>query len=579
MWGNMKFNSIRAKVTFITTVTSAIILIIFATVMIMLSNNELLTSVIQNESNNMNIYINRINQNLDNIRNIAIRCASDTDLKLSMSENDNYAWLNGYYDIETSIKSNPSFSYINRLIITDSDFERFMQFGNDVSNTKPLDKQVIDEEFGDKIGEFGNVKQSELSFTRDWEASLILPIIDYNTGESLGNVYVAVSLTKLFEDIAHNSANGYYWISIFGKDFCFDGTKLVERDPAITTGTISLYKSHLNTDTRSVYAVRNDGAVSYRLVMEDGKYGVALTLGFNHPSIRKLSSYMAVLILFVLSSVIILLLILSMYISRIIYRPIKKLATHINNIRQGDFSIDRSLETNNEFGIIGNGINSLSAEVTTLMEKKIRDEKNRMELEYRMLQNQINPHFIYNTLNSIKWMATIQKADGIAEMVTSLSRLMKMISKSNTMIRLEDEISFTEDYLLIMRYRYGNTITYYKKIGEGTLDAVIPRFTLQPIVENAIFHGLEPKGSGAIAIVTERIRDDVVVLIADNGSGFLQEDMAGEKHSGMFKSIGVENITKRLEYTFIGQATVSTRSIPGVGTYVTIRIPYRTEVL
>lgn len=575
----MKFNSIRAKITFITTVTSAIILIIFATVMIMISNNELLTSVIQSESNNMNIYINRINQNLDNIRNMAIRCASDTDLKLAMQENDNYAWLNGYYDIETSIKSNPSFSYINRLIITDSDFERFMQFGNDISNTRPLDKQVIDEEFGSIVGEFGNVKQSDLSFTRDWEASLILPIIDYNTGEVLGNVYVAVSLTKLFEDIGNHSANGHYGISIFGSDFSFDGPTLVERSTETGSGNVSLYKSHLNTDNRSVYAVRNDGAVSYRLVMEDDEYGVILTLAFNHPSIRKLSSYMAVLILFVISSVIILLLILSIYISRIIYRPIKKLAMHINNIRNGDFSIDRTLETNNEFGIIGNGINSLSAEVTSLMEKKIQDEKNRMELEYKMLQNQINPHFIYNTLNSIKWMATIQKANGIAEMVTSLSRLMKMISKSNTKIRLEDEIAFTEDYLLIMRYRYGNTINYYKKIGEGTMDAVIPRFTLQPIVENAIFHGLEPKGSGAIAIVTERFGDDVVVLIADNGSGYVQEDADKEKHSGMFKSIGVENITKRLEYTFNGKAAVSIRSIPGVGTYVTIRIPYSTEAL
>ena len=575
----MKLNSIRAKITFITTITIAVILIIFATVMIMISNNELLTSVIENESNNMNIYINGINQNLDNISNIALRCASDINLKLAMHDGSKYAWLNGYYNIETLIKSNPSFSYINRLIITDSNFRRFMQFGNDISNSKPLDMKVIKNEFGEKTGEFGNVKQSRLSFTKDWETSMILPIIDYNTNQTLGNVYVAVSLTKLFEDISHHPTNGYYNISIFGTSLHFDNATLSQNASAPDAESISPYKNHLNTEKRSLYKVKKNEAIDYMLEIKDEKYGLVMALNFKQPSIRNLSSYMVLLLVFVISSVIILFLILSIYFSGILYRPIKKLANHINKIREGDFSTDRTLETDNEFGIIGSGINSLSVEVTSLMEKKIQDEKNRMELEYMMLQNQINPHFIYNTLNSIKWMATIQKADGIAEMVTSLARLMKMISKSNTMIRLEDEIAFTEDYFLIMRYRYGNTISYYNKIGEGTKDAMIPRFTLQPIVENAIFHGLEPKGSGEVAIVTERLGKNVSILIADNGIGYVREEVEKEKHNGMFRSIGIENITKRLEYTFKGQAMVATTSIPDIGTSVTIRIPYQTEVL
>ena len=115
----------------------------------------------------------------------------------------------------------------------------------------------------------------------------------------------------------------------------------------------------------------------------------------------------------------------------VITRPVEALQKRIETVGSGNFAPDRTVEWNNELGDIGRGINQLAENVDSLMTRRVEDERRKQELEYRMLQNEVNPHFIYNTLNSIRWMATIQHAPGIAEMVMALSRLLKSISKSN----------------------------------------------------------------------------------------------------------------------------------------------------
>ena len=137
----------------------------------------------------------------------------------------------------------------------------------------------------------------------------------------------------------------------------------------------------------------------------------------------------------------------------------------MQEISNGNFSYEAAIEWNNEFGEIGKGINSLSTNVVQLMEHRIAVEKQQKELEYQVLQNQVNPHFLYNTLNSIKWMATIQNATGIAEMTTALSRLLKSISKgTRQVIPIREELELLKNYILIQQYRYGGIITVTYKI-------------------------------------------------------------------------------------------------------------------
>lgn len=282
---------------------------------------------------------------------------------------------------------------------------------------------------------------------------------------------------------------------------------------------------------------------------------------------------------------------LTILLRRLVARPILILQNQIETISHGDFTTDPRIEWDNELGDIGRGINSLSRNVTALMDKRIEDEKQKKDLEYRMLQNQINPHFIYNTLNSIKWMATIQHAPGIAEMVTALSRLLKSVSKGNErLVPLYEEFALLNDYFTIQQYRYGGTITLDVSYIESeylTHVCLIPRFTLQPLVENAIFHGIEPKGCAgdiSLAVTREPATGDVLLRLTDNGVGMTPEQAARallppgpEEEAAKFRHVGLWNVHRRLQYSFGDAYGLAIESTPGEGTTIVVRLPCGTE--
>lgn len=278
---------------------------------------------------------------------------------------------------------------------------------------------------------------------------------------------------------------------------------------------------------------------------------------------------------------------LMMLMNRMIHTPVARLRDKIQRVSQGDFSREPSIEWNHELGDIGRGINDLSESVTQLMNRRIEDEKQKQDLEYQMLQSQINPHFIYNTLNSIKWMATIQGAGGIAEMTTALSRLLKSIAKgTQLLIPIREELDFLEDYFTIQNYRYGGTITFALQVEDPAIyDCKILRFTLQPFVENSIFHGIEPRG-GAGHITVHACyesgaggRRDIRIDITDDGVGIppdkayrILED-GSDSRADFFREIGISNVHKRLQYEFGDSYGVTVESVVGEYTTMSIHIP------
>lgn len=280
---------------------------------------------------------------------------------------------------------------------------------------------------------------------------------------------------------------------------------------------------------------------------------------------------------------------LSWFLSRTVNVPVRQLQTRIRRIENGDFSRDLSTEWPHELGDIGKTINDLSENVLLLMEQRIEDERQKREYEYKMLQSQINPHFLYNTLNSIKWMATIQNSPGIAEMTTSLSRLLKDISKGATnLVTIKHELDLINDYFIIQQYRYGGTITLTFNVeDDALLSCRILKFTLQPLVENAIFHGIEPKGTaGNIVIhIYQEDTGDIRIDVTDDGVGMEPELTARLLHmeapasSSFFKEIGVSNVHKRLQYEFGEQYGLSIQSEKGKFTTISILLPYREENL
>ena len=276
------------------------------------------------------------------------------------------------------------------------------------------------------------------------------------------------------------------------------------------------------------------------------------------------------------------------WLERVITRPVEALQKRIETVGSGNFAPDRAVEWNNELGDIGRGINRLAENVNSLMTRRVEDERRKQELEYRMLQNEVNPHFIYNTLNSIRWMATIQHAPGIAEMVTAFARLTKSISKgTQKLVPLQEELALLNDYFTIQQYRYGGDLEIeVSRIESETLcrDCLIPRFTLQPLVENAIFHGLEPKGghgSVLLDISTDPENGDVLLRITDDGVGMppevvahlLDEPAEGAEKAEKFRHVGLWNVNRRIRYSFGEGYGLTIESEEDVGTEVTIRLP------
>ena len=273
-----------------------------------------------------------------------------------------------------------------------------------------------------------------------------------------------------------------------------------------------------------------------------------------------------------------------------ITRPVEALQKRIEAVGGGDFTADPAVEWNNELGDIGRGINKLAGNVDELMTRRVEDERKKQELEYRMLQSEVNPHFIYNTLNSIRWMATIQHAPGIAEMVTAFARLTKSISKgTEKLVPLQEELALLNDYFTIQQYRYGGDLEIeVSRIEDERLcqDCMIPRFTLQPLVENAIFHGLEPKGghgSVLLDISTDPATGDVLLRLTDDGVGMPPEQVAHlldepteeKEKAEKFRHVGLWNVNRRIQYSFGEAYGLTIESEEDIGTEVTIRLPYQ----
>ncbi|NLK87584.1 MAG: histidine kinase [Clostridiaceae bacterium] len=257
----------------------------------------------------------------------------------------------------------------------------------------------------------------------------------------------------------------------------------------------------------------------------------------------------------------------SAFLSTNITKPIRRLLAHMDRISGGDFRPDPALEGNDEMGILGKGMNKLSSNVELLMNRIKDEEKAKSELEFKVLQNQINPHFIYNVLNSIKVMAMLQKAEGISETATALGVLLKETSKGKAdRITIKEELYLLDKYIDIQKVRKKGMIQVSYTVEEGLEEYRIPRFTLQPIAENAIVHGFEGKrGMGMIEVSVMSAGEDIVIEVRDNGAGIPEGRLgsildATDSESNKYNRVGLKNINERIKLIYGQEYGISVES-------------------
>lgn len=275
-------------------------------------------------------------------------------------------------------------------------------------------------------------------------------------------------------------------------------------------------------------------------------------------------------------------LILSFVFSSQVRKPINSLVNHLNKIAGGDFSQNQALETEDEIGQIGKVVNTMAGQIDGLMQQRLDDEKEKSSLELKMLQAQINPHFLYNTLDSIKWIAVIQKNSGIVKGVTALSRLLKNMAKGfHEKVTIAKELEFVNDYVTIEKIKYAELFDLQIHVEDPELyRAGIVKLTLQPLIENAIFSGIEPSGkNGTIQINIYAGNEILYLLVRDDGIGIapdkiehLLKDTERVKGARM-SSIGIANVDRRIKLTYGEEFGLTVTSELSEYTEIMIKIP------
>ncbi|MDV3426382.1 MAG: histidine kinase, partial [Bacillota bacterium] len=355
---------------------------------------------------------------------------------------------------------------------------------------------------------------------------------------------------------------------------------------------ITLGKPYKNKELISNIIMHfHKGIKTFNLKLDNHKYLIAFTpiektdwfvvsrIPFSYLNSESAGVGLKILIFALICSL--LAIMLSYFLSKSISLPLKKLVQSMKLAKGGNLSVNIKDESKDEIGEVTRNFNVMVYEIKNLMENVKSKEQQKRDAEFKALQAQINPHFLSNTLNTVKWLANIQKAENIENLITSLIELLNAnMGKGETLVSVNDEIEYIKNYINIQEYRYFNKFVVKYELEEKILNCRIPKFTLQPVVENALIHGIEPmEGQGVIVIKGFEYNGIVKITITDNGIGIAEGKLAGLLHCGenidkhRLSGIGINNVNERIRMYFGEQYGLTIHSIEGLYTTVEISFP------
>jgi two-component system sensor histidine kinase YesM len=270
---------------------------------------------------------------------------------------------------------------------------------------------------------------------------------------------------------------------------------------------------------------------------------------------------------------------LSIILSLRISGPIKHLENSMKEVEKGNFDIQVRIQSSNEIGHLSNRFNRMTLEIKELMLQNMKEQEQKRISELQVLQAQINPHFLYNTLDSIIWMAECKKSNEVILMTASLAKLFRMsINNGQEFISIFNEIEHIKSYLTIQKMRYKSKLDFEINVDENILSCKVIKIILQPLVENSIYHGIRNNaGVGTVHITGTRKGDRVLFQVIDNGIGMSPEEIIdmyrNELTSEKGNGIGVRNVNQRIKLHFGDQYGLQYESELGQGTTVNIWLP------
>jgi two-component system sensor histidine kinase YesM len=406
-------------------------------------------------------------------------------------------------------------------------------------------------------------------------------VIDFNTLEDYG--YVRIDLE---ENILHNA-----YSSLLEKDdqnnlsevfICDKEGRIISHPDKTRIGqfiTDEPYAEQVLQDSNGHNYVlyKNEAEqIAIYSTIQNNNWKIVKTLSTNYlyHEINRMN------INFVLGGVIyVIVILLFMLIFSFRYtEPMMKMITVIKKVEQGDLTARTEIKSKDEVGQLGISLNNMIGEMQVLIDKLVKEEQEKKEVELEALHAQINPHFLYNTLNTIKWMAKIQGNTSVSKSITALIKLLRISTNlGRDMITLREELDYVENYVLIQKLRFNQAINVSQIIEEDCLDLLVPKLILQPIVENSIIYGLTEERQEINIDIASFIKDDLLVIeIRDDGPGIeeavLKTILSGPTDKNKFSKVGINNVNQRIRLYCGNEYGIHIETELGVGTLVRAKL-------
>ena len=272
-------------------------------------------------------------------------------------------------------------------------------------------------------------------------------------------------------------------------------------------------------------------------------------------------------------------LLLSFLLSRNLTRPIHQMQKHMSEVEKGNFDIQVLVDSTREIGMLARAFNLMVVRIRELMAQVVKEQEFKRKSELNALQAQINPHFLYNTLDSIVWLAENDKSAEVVRMTSALARLFRAsISKGSELVPIRNEVEHISNYLTIQKMRYRDKLDFCIDVDDAIKGNLTLKVLLQPLVENAIYHGIKNKyGTGTIRITGEREGETIVLRVNDNGVGMDEETrkslLSPATDAKQGKGVGLMNVHERIRLYFGKIYGLTIDSEPDEGTTVTVKFP------
>ncbi|HHW31569.1 MAG TPA: sensor histidine kinase [Clostridiaceae bacterium] len=577
---------IRIKLMVILVCLSVIPLIFLGIFTFLYSSNVVRKDFIEYSKNNLSQISKNIDDSLKNMDMLSIMAIADKDVRNVLRSDKGYGntsvvekysimreFLTKISILRKDISGVYIFSDLNKYsynmysVIIDVDYE----YKNAPWYIDTLEKEGAPVFIGTHLPYQGKS-------SGDYVFSLARCILDTDSGEILGVILIDANF-KLLSEICDSTQN-YRNSEIIITDQ--EGRIIYSKDRKLLTSVIDLDLNLLKDDSGNSFINWNNEKFFMNYITSSySRWKIIQIIPENYVYLTTNTIGIMIIVLAITAAIVSI--VLTFFISQSISKPIVALNNALKKIGEGDFDQNIQIKRNDEIGQLADGVSEMKANLKQLITRVASAQAKQREAELKSLQNQINPHFLYNTLISIQMLAKINKQERIAQMVDDLGMLFKLsISKGKDIVKMKQELEHVNLYIKLQKIRYGDKFDCLFDIDENIVDLYTIKLLLQPIVENSIYHGLESKmNKGIVKITAKRYSDHVLIVVYDNGVGMDEEKLEQirlmlngkcEPNTKMM-SIGIKNVNERIKLYFGDEYGISIDSIPGEGTRVLIKLP------